>query len=54
MGKIVTIILLVGAVYVGLFYLFCYEVKHFKAMIAKQNKQTELYECLLKKLQEDC
>lgn len=30
----------------------CYRIA--RADIAKEEKQTELYECLLKKLQEDC
>lgn len=53
MGEVIVVICIVGALYVGFFYLLRYEVKRYKAMIAKEEKQTELYECLLKKLQED-
>ena len=54
MGEVIVVICLVGALYVGFFYLMSYEKKRYKAMIAKEEKQTELYQCLLKKLEEDC
>ena len=53
MGEVIVVICLIGALYVGVFYLMSYEKKRYKAMIAKEEKQTELYECLLKKLEED-
>ena len=49
MGEVIAVICLVGALYVCIFYLMRYEVKRYKATIAKEEKQTELYECLLKK-----
>ena len=44
-------ILLVG-VFCAAVYGVLYEVKHMKASIAKEQKQTQLYEALLQKLEE--
>lgn len=53
MGEVIVAICLVGALYVGFFFLLRYELRRYKAAIAKEEKQTELYECILKKLEED-
>lgn len=54
MAEIIVAVCLAVALYVGFFYLLRYEINRYKAAIAKEEKQTQLYECLLKKLQEDC
>ena len=53
MGEVIVAIGMLLALYVGFFYLLRWETKHVKKQIAKEEKQTELYECLLKKLEED-
>lgn len=47
-GVIILFAFLIGGTFYGLYH----EVQHMKAAVAKEQKQTALYEALLKKLEE--